>query len=376
LTTFFYRRSFLFSFHRPQRWGSFIRSVFFVLFFWALVFFVFFTQSSLVWAGRKKGTQKNSGELTIRFFAAGHGDSTLVTTPQGHNILIDAGMGSWRKGDHLLERRLLPFFKKRGITRLDAFFVSHPHYDHLGDPRLLYRRVPFDRLFVNGDSAHFFNSRRISFRDKKKKRVPMVVLKRGDELRFGDVVFEVLHPFTKKRLSKRAWSIGSINNRSMVIRIRYGDVSFLLPGDLCWTGERRLLRAGPLGRVNVLKLGHHGQGSASEELIRELKPEYAVLSCCDRPWYEKIPRAVRSRLRRHNVKMLRTDKHNDIIFRTDGVRLHVREEMDFRMLSAGHCVWAMRRGLIQRYSCRMSQRRKNRRLTGLVKRKKRTKRGI
>src|SRR5947209_3700704 len=90
--------------------------------------------------------------LELRVFDAGYGDSLLVTTPEGHHLLFDAGRGT--AGDDLVQRRLLPYFRERGIRKLDGFFVSHPHWDHYGDPVALRREVPYDALYVNADGAH------------------------------------------------------------------------------------------------------------------------------------------------------------------------------------------------------------------------------
>ncbi len=301
---------------------------------------------------------KRTNFFSVRFFAAGHGDSALLTTPEGHNILVDSGMADPKRGDDLLTRRLFPYFKKKGTKRLDAFILSHPHSDHIGNPRRLFRRVPFAALYTNGDGAHFFRSRRMSFRNRDGSFVRPTILKRGDILRFGGAKIEVLHPRKKNYLTKRGRSIGAINNRSLVIMVRYGDVSFLLPGDLSRTGERALVKTNLLKSVDVLKLGHHGQGSGSEEWINRLRPRYAVIPCCDHPWYEKVPRPVMNRLRRYNIRVFRTDRHKDVIFRTDGKTLTFHTEMNFRMLPAGHCIWAMKRGLIDKYSCRVSRKKR------------------
>ena len=60
-----------------------------------------------------------TNELRVRFFAAGHGDSILLTTTDGHRVLVDAGR--FVGGDHLVRRRLIPWFKQHHIRKLDAF---------------------------------------------------------------------------------------------------------------------------------------------------------------------------------------------------------------------------------------------------------------
>ena len=117
-----------------------------------------------------------------------------------------------------------------------------------------------------------------------------------------------------------------VNNRSLVVRATYGKVRFLFAGDLARKGERRMLAAGVDVQADVLKLGHHGQGSTSKPWLRAVRPRFAVATCCDRPWRKRLSRKLVRRLRRQNVKLFRTDKHRDIEFITDGQRLWVKTE--------------------------------------------------
>jgi competence protein ComEC len=279
-----------------------------------------------------------AGWLEVRFFAAGYGDSALLTTPEGHQLLLDAGRAT--AGDHLVQRRLLPFFRKRGIRKLDAFFVSHPHWDHYGDPLELRRHVPFEVLYVNRDGEYA-----LSDLAPPGEPLPFRVLSRGEVLRFGSLSLEVLHPPAggkppeeiRGNIDDRNWRsvLRQENNRSLVLRATYGKVSFLFVGDLSYEGERALLsalrgrRARKALRAEVLKLGHHGIRSSSEAWLEAVRPRFAVATCGEYEGKERSPFPdLLQRLRRRRVQLLRTDRDGDLLLRTDGKRIEARRFPD------------------------------------------------
>lgn len=272
-----------------------------------------------------------SGWLEVRVFAAGHGDAILFRTPDGRHLLFDAGRAT--AGDHLVGRRLVPYFRSQGIKKLDAFFVSHPHWDHYGDPVALRHFVPFDVMYVNADGAYSLPE----LADPGPP-LPIKVLHRGDRLRFGKLDLEVLHPprgglpaeKVRGRIGEKpvGWVLRTENNRSLVIRATFGKIRFLLTGDLQFAGERSLLRRWKWRRrlrAHVLKLGHHGRSSTGAAFLRAVRPRYAVATCGDYDgrWHRPFGAVLRN-LRRRRVRLLRTDRHGDIVFRTDGRRLKVQ----------------------------------------------------
>ena len=266
----------------------------------------------------QRSAQPGKTQLHVRFFAAGHGDSALFWVPGKHYVLVDAGIGSPVVGDHLLKRRVFPFLKGKGISKLDAFFITHPHFDHVGDPVLLRKRTGFGVAYSNRDGAKYLAQRRNRLVRAGKGPLKLKTLWRGDSVRFGKLVFEVLHP-TRRDFRKSNPSLWDQNNRSLVMRVRFGDVSFLMAGDAGYAGERRILSAYkkrrkrgkrraasardkgkdtkgkdtkgkdkkntkhrsaptvrpglPGVRARVLKLGHHGTGSTSAAWIRAVRPK-------------------------------------------------------------------------------------------------------
>jgi competence protein ComEC len=301
--------------------------------------------------------------LHVRFFAAGHGDAVLFRIPGKHNVLVDAGIGRRAWGDHLLKRRAFPYFKKHNIRTLDAFFLTHPHFDHFGDPVLLRKRTAFPVAYTNLDGARFLAHRKTQLERAATRPFKIATLWRGDTIRFGKLVFEVLHP-PRSEQKKSAPSLWAQNNRSLVMRARYGKIAFLLTGDAGYAAERRLLKAFRAQRVDrkrrtrrkktsrlraqVLKLGHHGAGSTSARWLQAVKPRYAVATCCFRPQKKELKPALLRRLARRKIKVFRTDKHQDVEFITDGRKLRVKTHISFTHLGRRHRVWGRKKNLLPR----------------------------
>jgi competence protein ComEC len=262
-------------------------------------------------------------ELRVRFFAAGHGDSILLSTADGHRVLVDAGR--FVGGDHLVRRRLIPFIRKHRIRRLDAFVVTHPHPDHFGDPVMLRKHVAFNAIYTNADGAALLSTLAPGLRQIAGRPVRIVTLVQGDRLQFGRLRLRVLHPPGSALPPARVRSLSEQNDRSLVLRVTYGAVKILLTGDLTTRGERQVLATNQPLFAHVLKLGHHGRGSTSEAWLRRVRPKYAVATCGDYMGrMEKVCPKLAARLKKHRVKLYRTDRHGDVVFVTDGRVISVK----------------------------------------------------
>jgi competence protein ComEC len=258
--------------------------------------------------------------LRVRFFAAGKADSMLLSTSTGHRVLVDAGR--FIGGDHLVRRRLIPLFREQRIKKIDTFVVTHPHLDHYGDPVLLRRHVAFPSIHTNADGAVLLRTLIPRLNRAAKSPVRIVTLRRGDHLDLGRLQLRVLNPARTAKPPSKVGSPGEQNERSLVLMARFGSRRFLLAADLGDVGERELLATGLPLRADVLKLGHHGDGSTSDAWLRRVRPRFAVATCGDSfGRMRKLPPALLERLKRHKVKLLRTDRHGDVEFETDGSRL-------------------------------------------------------
>jgi len=108
----------------------------------------------------------------------------------------------------------------------------------------------------------------------------------------------------------------NINEDSIVLRVRYGLFDALLTGDIGFPAELAL--RGRIGRVDVLKVGHHGSNeSTGDEWLEELAPSAAIVSVGTNRYGHPTAGAI-ERLGRHGVSIWRTDREGHITIRTDG----------------------------------------------------------
>lgn len=267
-----------------------------------------------------------SKALHITILDVGEGDATLVTTPNGHHMLIDGGPSGSGK------RVTLPYLSGNGITQLDHVFASHYDSDHIGGVAEILAgldgmRGTADDIGVGGfcwdrgDSTakHTtpFASYTAATTSCKRTAIP------GDLIEFDDdVSLEVvaINGITK------AGTLATLdpedeNGASMVIRIRYGAFTYLTTGDLPGGGgnppydtiDEETPLALQIGHVDVLHLGHHGSHTASNEnFLQLLSPRAAVVSVGDGNTYHHPHPAVLQRLTQLNIPVYQTERgHSD-----------------------------------------------------------------
>ena len=132
---------------------------------------------------------------------------------------------------------------------------------------------------------------------------------------------EFLHPPLDKSKNPGFWG----NDASLVLRLTYGEVSFLFCGDVESSGEQEILKAGGNLQSAVLKVPHHGSKSSSTpDFLAAVRPQFAVFTVRGgaRP---RLPNpAVLERYETMGVKVLRSDRHGAITFITDGKDLRVQ----------------------------------------------------
>ena len=259
------------------------------------------------------------GMLHVHVLDVGQGDAILVVTPQGRQALIDGGPDP-RVALVELGRRLPP-----GDRSLDLVLVTHLDSDHAGGLIGVLDRYDADivmRGSISSESALFHQWE--SALDQREHRVVQVQAGHRIQLDSG-VVMEVLHPSAGKipsRIDRNA------NNLSVVARVTYGEVSFLLTGDVEQDVEQYLVDTLGAGlRSHVLKVAHHGsRSSTSASFLRTVSPESAVISAGSENRYGHPHTDVIARLGTmigdHSVFI--TARDGTVEYVTDGAALWVR----------------------------------------------------
>lgn len=201
----------------------------------------------------------------LRYYGvdAGQGDCSLFILPGGETIVIDAG-------PEKTARRTVRYIKSCGVKKIDLLVATHPHEDHIGGMRALLAAFPVGTIWDSGFSYGSFIQERF-YRDIKKRNILFKTVKRGDTARLGNVNLQVLAP---ARLITGTRS--DANNNSIVLLITYGNISFLMTGDM---EREEYASIRPLPGATVLKAAHHGSSSGmGRQLMRDVSPEIVVLN--------------------------------------------------------------------------------------------------
>jgi competence protein ComEC len=270
------------------------------------------------------------GRLHLTMIDVGQGDAMLVTLPNGRTLLVDSGGVSIRGDFDIGDRVIGPALRARGLGRLDYLAITHGDPDHIGGAASLVRDFSpgevWDGVFVNNHEPSAKLKELVS-----KRRSAWRALQQGDRLDLGDVELRVHHP------PLPAWERQKVrNDDSLVIEVRYGQVSMLLTGDIGREVEQALIPTLDLLPIVVLKSPHHGSGtSSSQEFVNALKPRIVVISCGRaNPYGHPLPYVI-DRYRTAGSQIFRTDRDGQIELITNGQDVEVHT-FSGRHLSSHH----------------------------------------
>jgi beta-lactamase superfamily II metal-dependent hydrolase len=137
----------------------------------------------------------------------------------------------------------------------------------------------------------------------------------GEKIKAGGAEIDILYPFESLAGEKTE---SSVNNTSIVAKLIYGKDLFLFTGDISSKAETQLTNSAELVKADVLKVAHHGSKySSSEEFLENVRPEYAVISVGKNTYGHPAPEVLQ-RLKKYDIKILRTDQNGDIKFISNG----------------------------------------------------------
>ncbi len=257
----------------------------------------------------------SSDRLTVTFIDVGQGDAIFIESPAGQRILVDGGP-SGRAVTEALGHEMR-FWDKR----IDLVVLTHPEEDHLNGLVTVLERYDVRRILASpaeSDSGAYDAWQEAVEREG----APYDEAAPGDWFDLGrGARLEVLGPPPDLVEGAEA----SLNDSSVVLRLTWDDVSFLLTGDLESGGEEALLSQGGELRSTVLKVAHHGGAdSTGEAFLAAVRPAVAVISVGADNWFGHPSPRVMERLA--DTLVLRTDEQGDVTLSTDGERLWVEVE--------------------------------------------------
>ena len=247
--------------------------------------------------------------LSVHFINVGEGDAILLV--QGnYAMLVDGGpveMGS----------TVFTHLRNHGVEQLDYVVATHPFTDHVGGLHYVLRRIETRNILlpmVYHDTPEY-NAFLIAVEDSGAEvSAPFA----GHVFTLGDAEITVLSPNPTDEWENRA-------NYSIVMRVVFGNNSFLLTGDAMREVEAALLDSTAQLLSDVLKVARHGASSATTSgFLDAVNPAIAVISAGENNSF--LSQEVLRRLDTVGAYVFRTDLHGSIIITSDGTTLAVSVE--------------------------------------------------
>ncbi|MFM1920097.1 MAG: hypothetical protein RLZZ303_1731 [Candidatus Hydrogenedentota bacterium] len=238
----------------------------------------------------------------IDFLDVGHGDAAVIYPPGGGAILVDGGDRSeYRDYGRAV---VLPYLLAHGVTRLDAVVSTHPDRDHIGGLFSVLEAMPVERVLLSGHaSGRPLEAGLIELCSRLD--VPVERLHRGDQIRLGEALMEVLHP------PRGSYAPASVNDGGVVMRVSWDDpehgrFSALITGDIEQGAEAML--AETECSASILRVPHHGSHTSSTPaFIKAVNPKAGIVSMRQTRQRKAMGPGVAERYQSEGIPLWRTD---------------------------------------------------------------------
>jgi competence protein ComEC len=245
--------------------------------------------------------QLGAAPLRMHAIPVGQGDATLIVSPRGQTMLVDAGGTHFGRDPG--RSIVVPYLKRIGIAEIDWVVASHADTDHIGGLTAVVREMsPSQALYDAGDRSRNL-AEWIEVLDNH--RIERRPIDKEGHVAMGRVDIDIVRPDPTG---------GSANDRSLYIDVGFAGRRLVLPGDIEAPAERWLAARGHLRRSAIIKVPHHGsKTSSSRQLLAELRPLAGIVSAgADNPFGHPHPRVLR-RLAAANVDVWTTARHGLVV---------------------------------------------------------------
>ncbi len=250
------------------------------------------------------------GQLEVHFIDVGQGDSILIKNGQ-QAMLIDTGT---RNNCVRLKR----YLDKQGVKKYEYLIGTNPSKDHIGGMSELLGNYEFNWMIL--PQIEGLNQ---TYKDLQMKLlaryVKPILAQPGQSYPLGDACFTLLAP------NNSAYE--DLVDYSIVIKLEYGETSFLLCSDAGETSEQEMMDMEFDLAANLIKLGRHGSSSSSsDQFLQAVNPDYAVISVGKDNPYGHPHMATMLKLKENNIPVYRTDEQGTLVVKSDGKNISFEVE--------------------------------------------------
>lgn len=252
-------------------------------------------------------TFNESSNLYVSFLDVGQADSILIEN-NNEFMLIDAG----NNNDGSL---LVDYFRSKNITNFKYVVGTHPHEDHIGGLDDIIDNFYVSNVYLPDviTTTKTFSDVLDAIEDKNLKyKVPLI----GEYFTIGDAKVRVVYTGSNEK---------DLNNSSIVLKLTFGNNSFLFTGDAEEKIEKLILNTNI--DADVLKVGHHGSSySTSSSFLKAVNPKYAIISVGEENNYNHPNDSVIKKLNSNNIQIYCTDEVGSVIVTSDGNNISIENK--------------------------------------------------
>lgn len=252
-----------------------------------------------------------SSLLKVHFIDVGQGESILVQSPNGRNMLVDAG-------DDLSGRKVVSYLKSQGISKVDVLIGSHTDSSHIGGLDTVIYDMAVDKLYMSGrtDTNRAYDD---VVRAANSKSLSIGSVYRGMNIDLGtSLTAQVVAPKNYYySYNDDDDDYDDNDDYSVALRITYGSRSFLLTADAGYDSEDEMMDGSYQIYADVLKIGDHGSDYAtSYSFLNRVNPKFGVLSAGKGSGYPD--KETMDMFKNWNIPVYRTDESGTIVCISDG----------------------------------------------------------
>lgn len=265
--------------------------------------------------GMTDGPVNPDNNFSVYYLDVGQGDCTIIKSNDSV-MMIDTSTEN--RNDDISEALMT-----LSIDTIDYLVITHQHDDHMGSATAIIEKYNVKNVImpklteINMVTTNTYETLLKAIANNKINAIPATV---GESFSLGDATVNILSPIEQDE---------DLNNMSVVLKVVYGETSFLFQGDAEKTIEKQLLASNFDISADVLKLGHHGSNTSStDKYIQAVEPQIAIISCGADNSYGHPHKEIIDRLKKYNIDFYITAQTGDITITSDGKNIDVKTQKE------------------------------------------------